>query len=101
MKTYPEATRSAKGRRGQSYTEFDRNYFEKFKEARLDGYEVFEIIRRSDRSCYNMGLLYEQRMIDGKNEGVLIEACGKLGLSRVQMMRFDNQEKYKRSNVTN
>jgi len=40
-------------------------------------------------------------MIDGKNEGVLIEACGKLGLSRVQMMRFDNQEKYKRSNVTN
>ena len=83
-KTFPEATRRSKsGGRGQTQSEYEWKYAEKFKEARLDGYEVFEIIRRDDRNCYNMGLLYENRLINGKNEGVLIESCGQLGLSRI------------------
>jgi len=46
-------------------------------------------------------LLYEKRLIDGINEEVLIEACGRRSLSRFQMLRFDYDLKFKKASASN
>jgi hypothetical protein len=48
-----------------------------------------------------MGLLHERRDFNGVNEEVLIEACGRKNHSRVQMMRFDTKQKFKKASVSN
>ena len=68
----------------------ERFYASKFKAARVDGYEVFDVIRRQDKECFTQGLVFERLSIDGvaPAEETLSEVCGEKGKSRVQRMRF-------------
>jgi len=49
----------------QTALDAERFYASKFKAARVDGYEVFDVIRRQDKECFTQGLVFERISIDG------------------------------------
>lgn len=65
------------------------NFFaSKLKECRMKSFEIVEIYRKTDVPCFTQGLIFDRKEVtlaDGSTEvrGVLVEACGKIGTSRV------------------
>ena len=64
------------------------------KDSRKFNFDIVSIYRKTDYNCYTQGFYFERRLINGAQQEVLIETCGKSGISRVQVVNFSTDGQF-------